>query len=842
MSRYDDIDEDDDLLGGDEITATQSWSIIRSYFEEKGLVRQQLDSFNDFIRMTLQELVDESADIILTPQTKHLDDYEYDEQKRYRIRFEQIYLSTPVNTELDGDTSTLFPNEARLRSLTYSAGLYIDVQKTTLVYKSELDAWKEEETEVVEKMWIGKIPIMLRSRYCSTQGVESADAMMDLGECPYDQGGYFIINGGEKVLVAHERMSNNNVYVFKKPAGSKYSHIAEIRSQDARGGRPATTLYVKMQAGQEPNIHVTIPYIRTDVPIVVLFRALGLVGDRDILEHICYDFEDLEMMDVLEEAFKEAFVVQDQHVALDFIGRRGTAVGAPRDKRIRYANDVLQKEMLPHIGVEEYAFVKKSYFLGYMMHRMLSCALGRRPVDDRDHYGHKRLDLAGPLLASLFRQLFKKLTKNVRRFLQRSIDEGKGLNLALAIKHDTISDGLRYALATGNWSVERGGQASKTGVSQVLNRLTFASTLSHLRRVNSPIGREGKIAKPRQLHNSHWGLLCPAETPEGQACGLVKNLALMAYVSVGSIEHAILETLHLWGTEGLQDVVPNTISSAVKVFLNGAWVGINRNAADITDRLRGDRRQGVIPAEVSIVHDVRERELRICTDTGRCCRPLLVVEDRRLKMTGDHVDKLVANEWMWDDLMRNGLVELLDTEEEETAMIAMDSDTLGKERNAQRAYSYTYTHCEIHPSMILGICGSIIPFPDHNQSPRNTYQSGMFFFFFQRNVSTKKGAPLLTLLYFFLSSNGKTSNGCVHYEFSSAYGYNGACVVLPAKAIGCDGVDGVSRFSAFAGRSECGRGDCVLLGLQSRGFGDHESVGNRSRLVSLDLLPHASRH
>ena len=300
-----------------------------------------------------------------------------------------------------------------------------------------------------------------------------------------------------------------------------------------------------------------------------------------------------------------------------------------------------------------------------------------------------------------------------------------------------ITDGLRYSLATGNWGDRK--DASRAGVSQVLNRLTYASTLSHLRRLNTPLGREGKQAKPRQLHNTHWGFICPAETPEGQAVGLVKNLALMAYVSVGSPQSPILEFLEEWSMENLEEISPLTIADpgTTKIFVNGSWVGVHRDPSTLELTLKSLRRQVDIDPEVSVVRDIKEKELRVYTDAGRVCRPLLIVEPacardhetkndddpsvafQTLRLCKSHVRKLVSAEVGWTQLLVGGLVELIDTEEEETAMIAMAPSDLNE------SYSSTYSHCEIHPSMILGICGSIIPFPDHNQSPRNTYQSAM---------------------------------------------------------------------------------------------------------------------
>uniref|UniRef100_A0ACD6AQB5 Uncharacterized protein n=1 Tax=Avena sativa TaxID=4498 RepID=A0ACD6AQB5_AVESA len=394
----------------------------------------------------------------------------------------------------------------------------------------------------------------------------------------------------------------------------------------------------------------------------------------------------------------------------------------------RYAKEILQKEMLPHVGVGEFCETKKAYYFGYIIHRLLMCALGRRAEDDRDHYGNKRLDLAGPLLGGLFRMLFRKLTRDVRSYVQKCVDNGKEVNLQFAIKAKTITSGLKYSLATGNWG-QANQAGTRAGVSQVLNRLTYASTLSHLRRLNSPIGREGKLAKPRQLHNSHWGMMCPAETPEGQACGLVKNLALMVYITVGSAANPILEFLEEWGTENFEEISPAVIPQAAKIFVNGCWVGIHRNPDLLVKTLRRLRRQIDVNTEVGVVRDIRLKELRLYTDYGRCSRPLFIVEDQRLLIKKNHIRALQQRETPdegWHDLVAKGFIEYIDTEEEETTMISMTiSDLVNSRINPEDAYAATYTHCEIHPSLILGVCASIIPFPDHNQSPRNTYQSAM---------------------------------------------------------------------------------------------------------------------
>ncbi|KAH9065781.1 DNA-dependent RNA polymerase II second largest subunit [Lactarius vividus] len=711
-----DIDED-----GEEITQEDCWTVISSFFEEKGLVRQQLDSFDEFVQNSMQELVEENADLVLDQADQH-SGHDSDVTRRYELHFGQIYLSRPTITEMDGSVVPVFPQEARLRNLTYSAPIYLEVFRK----------------------FLSGLPIMLRSTFCILSGLGERE-LYDLNECPYDSGGYFIINGSEKVLIAQERMATNHVYVFAKAQPSPINFLAEIRSAVEKGGKTISQFQVKMfHRNQEKTsgnvMKATIPYIKVDIPIWVVFRALGVMSDRDILEHICYDMQDMQMLEMLKPCIDDGFVIQDRDIALDFIGNRGTTTGLSRERRIRYAQEILQKEMLPHVSMSEGSESKKAYFFGSWTTVTTS--------------GKKRLDLAGPLLANLFRMLFRKLTRDVYRHLQKCVETHKEFNLNLAIKHNTITNGLKYSLATGNWGDQKKAMSAKAGVSQVLNRYTYASTLSHLRRCNTPLGREGKIAKPRQLHNTHWGMVCPAETPEGQACGLVKNLALMATISVGSMSGPIIDFLEEWGLESLEE---NAHSSTLttKVFVNGVWMGVHRDPTNLIETLKKLRRKDDVHPEVSIVRDIRERELRLYTDPGRVCRPLFIVEDQQLVLQKKHVRWLnqgttdEGEDFKWQHLAKSGVIEMLDAEEEETVMICMTPEDLETARlqgrgiqsitttNADfdpaarlkpspgKSSPHIWTHCEIHPSMILGICASIIPFPDHNQSPRNTYQSAM---------------------------------------------------------------------------------------------------------------------
>ena len=783
------IDEDEYGENPDQILSDDCWTVIDAFFREKGLVSQQIDSYNEFISTTIRDIIYEN-NVITYDQNRPISEDEDDPiiKRRFQIKLGEPMMQRATVTEDDGESNPMNPHDARLRGLTYSAPLYVPMVYSVQIARErkvqrdledeELMGGDDEDGGETELVWenegepdepinafIGKIPIMLRAKNCVLRNLDEA-TLFSLGECPYDQGGYFIINGGEKVLIAQERSAANIVQVFKKN-GSPTPVVAEIRSCVDKGTRIISSMQVKLYEKGDANrkihgspIRVSVPYVKTEIPIGVVFRALGIVSDEDILSHIVYDSNDTQMLEILKPSLAESAPIQSQDYALQFIATRGALTSA--SKRLKYARDIMQKEFLPHISQEPGMETRKAFFLGYMIHKLLRVRLGRQEEDDRDHFGKKRLDLAGPLLASIFRLNYYKMFTDVRRWLERCIENDKQFNLALAVRHSHITNGLRYSLSTGNWGDQKKAAQAKAGVSQVLNRYTYASTLSHLRRTNTPIGRDGKIAKPRQLHNTHWGLVCPAETPEGQACGLVKNLSLMCQVSVGSLADPLLEFMNNLGMEIIEEYEPRRAPNATKVFLNGTWVGVTHDPRSLSRNVLEQRRSGPLSAEISLVRDVREREYKIFTDSGRVMRPLFVIDNDsdslnngNLAIKREHLNKLAEDSenvntenyhpYGWQGLVDDGVVEYLDAEEEESAMIIMtpddlerqnaavaggdyeeeETDTAKRVKTAVNPNAHTFTHCEIHPSMILGICASIIPFPDHNQSPRNTYQSAM---------------------------------------------------------------------------------------------------------------------
>lgn len=806
MADYEDEYDYENYGDEDEgITPEDCWTVISSFFETKGLVSQQTDSFDEFTQTTIQDLVNEYSTITLDQPNPPSPPGRTIALRRYEIKFGSVMVSRPTISETDGTVTSLLPYECRDRNLTYASPLYIKITKKVSaavereVPLHEMDdaqqeeyartgehptklEWEEEENgeddnigksdDWKDMVFVGKLPIMVKSKICHLSR-EQDDSLFLVNECPYDQGGYFVINGSEKVLIAQERSAANIVQVFKKAQPSAYTYTAEIRSALEKGSRLISSMMLKLygkgdsaRGGFGQTIHTTLPFVKSDLPVAIVFRALGVVSDEDILNHICYDRNDSQMLEMLRPCIEEAFCVQDREVALDFIGKRGNRdqAGLGREKRVRVAKDILQKETLPHISQTEGSETRKAFFLGYMVHKLLQCALGRREPDDRDHFGKKRLDLAGPLLAKLFRGIMRRMNTELANYLRRCVEGNRHFNLAVGIKPGTLSNGLKYSLATGNWGDQKKAMSSTAGVSQVLNRYTFASTLSHLRRTNTPIGRDGKLAKPRQLHNTHWGLVCPAETPEGQACGLVKNLSLMCYVSVGSPSEPLIEFMINRGMEVVEEYEPLRYPHATKIFVNGVWVGVHQDPKHLVNQVLDTRRKSYLQYEVSLVREIRDQEFKIFSDAGRVMRPVFTVQQEDDPETGINKGHLVLTKELvnrlakeqaeppedpsmkigWEGLIRAGAVEYLDAEEEETSMICMTPEDLelyrlqkaginteedmGDDPNKRlktktNPTTHMYTHCEIHPSMILGICASIIPFPDHNQVCCPPFQS-----------------------------------------------------------------------------------------------------------------------
>ncbi|MEM2995299.1 MAG: DNA-directed RNA polymerase subunit B [Candidatus Bathyarchaeia archaeon] len=662
--------------------------LLKAFFKEKGLVRQHLDSYNEFVDHGLQEIIDEVGEIpIEVPENP------------YTVKLGQVWIIDPQTritgpyvTEVDGTKHEIYPMEARLRNLTYAAPVALEMTPV-------IDG-REQDTELV---YIGNIPVMLKSKLCFLSQL-SRDELIACGEDPDDPGGYFIVNGSERVIVAMEDLAPNRVIVDIDEKGATPVYQAKMFSTTV-GFRARIELKLK----SDGVIYVSMPGVPTEIPIVIVMRALGLESDKEIAEAISVE---KEIQVELEPSFEKAVGVDTVKDAILFIGNR-VAHGQVEEYRIQKAENILDKNFLPHLGRTNQNRKEKALFLGEMACRVIELKLGRRKPDDKDHFKNKRLRLAGPLLADLFRVAFRNLVRDIKYQLERIGVKGPVITVSAAVRPGIITERLQHALATGNWG--RG----RVGVTQLLDRTNHISALSHLRRLQSPLSRSQPNFEARDLHPTHWGRLCPNETPEGSNCGLVKNLALSACISVGINPEKIRRILFSMGVTPVHEANEALKLSGAKVFVDGNLVGYCRSPEDLTREFRERRRTGEISTEVNIAYFSKSHgekdEIYVNCDEGRVRRPLIIVEHGVPKLQPEHVEKIASGEWSWEDLVKNGIIEYLDAEEEENAYVALSLEEVTPE----------HTHVEIATHIILGICASTIPYTEHNQSPRNSYQAAM---------------------------------------------------------------------------------------------------------------------
>jgi DNA-directed RNA polymerase subunit B len=652
------------------------WDLMRSFFYEEGLVKQHLDSYNDFTRNTLQQIIDEIGGITIEVPN-HM----------YNIKFGAIEIGDPRVVEVDGTVREVYPREARIRNLTYSAPLYLEIEL------------EDEGRETYERVNIGDLPIMVKSDLCLLSR-HTEDELIRLGEDPNEVGGYFIVNGSERVIVSLEDLAPNRVLVEIDNRGSKPVFKGKVFSTTV-GFRAR----IEMSLKSKGQMVVSIPGVPVPVPFVVLLRALGVETDRQVAEMVSLD---LEILNELEDSFRDAANVQSIEDAILFIGNR-VAFGQVKEFRIKRAETILDRNLLPHIGREPDDRIDKAIFLGEMASRIIELKLGLRNEDDKDHLKNKRIKLAGPLLAELFRSAFWSLYRDMRYQFRRMSTRRKGVLISAAVRPGIITSRIQHALATGNW------RRGRVGMTQLLDRTNTLSTLSHLRRLQSPLSRSQPNFEARDLHSTHWGRLCPNETPEGANCGLVKNLALMSSVSVGTDSDKIKRTLEFMGVTRAKDADETLRHEGTKIFVEGYLLGYTENPIMLVDTFRDMRRRNEISGEVNICYYSNYDEIYVNCDEGRIRRPLIVVEDNKPLLKQRHTRNLRNERWQWSDLIREGIIEYLDSDEEENAYIAVDKNNITTE----------HSHMEICPYTILGVGTSIIPYAEHNQSPRNTYQAAM---------------------------------------------------------------------------------------------------------------------
>ena len=723
----------------------QPWEVIESYFNNNHLsqlVRHQLESYDEFVNHQIKKTIDMFNPVII----KSENDFDKKSQKyklEINITFTNFVITRPQIHENNGATKRMFPNEARLRNFTYASAMTVDLNVKYIIRTgSNLDNC-QNVMRTLDGIHIGKLPIMLKSSVCVLR--QFSHVSHDItGECAFDAGGYFIINGSEKTVLGQERAAENQVYCFHNKKGGKWSWTSEIKSvPDFKQISPKqiNIMISNKNNGFGYGIYMQIPRVKIPIPIFIVFRALDIISDKMICQYILLDNEDIKlkkMLFALQGSIIDANKILTKEEAIKYITNNvmytpiNMTLEQGRKKKLEFAHEVLNNDLFPHCHNIE----QKRYFMGYMINKLLQTSFGWRKTDDRDSYINKRIDTCGILLNNLFRNYFNKLVKDMNKQIIREINTGSWkstedylniinlTNIYKIIKSTTIENGLKRALATGDFGIKH-TNSNKVGVAQVLNRLTYIASLSHARRINTPIDKSGKLIPPRKLHSTTWGYLCPAETPEGQSVGVVKNLSYMTHITIPSSSIGILPYIKE-GIKQIEDLTPIEMADNVKVFINGAWVGIAINPLDLFNNLKKKKYMGIINIYTSIIFDYRNKEIKICNDAGRLTRPVLRVKDNNLIINNSVIKSISKGELSWEDLLTNiklneSVIEYIDPLEQNFSLISMTPDKLkSSDKNI-----YRYTHCEIHPSTIFGILASCIPFPEHNQSPRNTYQCAM---------------------------------------------------------------------------------------------------------------------
>jgi len=721
----------------------EPYEIIESYFEGQHLerlVRHQIESFNHFTNYQMQRTIQMFNPVVIRSENDFVA-----EKNQYflevQVSFENFKLYPPQIHENNGATKIMLPQEAKLRNFTYASTMTVDVKISYIVRNTEAMDTPKVITKTLPKINIGKMPIMLKSAICVLTQNSHIHSQFT-GECAMDCGGYFIIKGSEKTVLGQERAAENRVYCFDGKNTTKWDWVAEIKSiPDFKCISPKQIemMISSKNCGFGKGIYVNIPRIKQPIELFVVFRALGIISDRSICEKIILDISDElnnDILNALQGSIVEAnkYLTQEDairhitsHVAYTPMNMdRETGQAKKRD----FANEVLGNDLFPHCKTAE----QKIYMLGYMAKKLIQTSLGWLPPDDRDSYINKRIDLTGTLLNNLFRNYFNKLVKEMQKQVVREINVGSWrstedyeniinmTNIYKIMKSTTIENGITRALSTGDFSIKQ-ANSSKVGVAQVLNRLTYASTLSHSRRVNTPLEKSGELIAPRKLHNTTWGFLCPAETPEGQSIGVVKNISYMAHITIPTNSSSLYEYVDPFILKVEEAANTAELHGKVKVFVNGTWVGVTMDPFELYTEMKSKKHKGIINIYTSIIFDFKLLEIRICNDGGRLTRPLLRVKDNRAVITLDIISRLSNKELSWNDMLTScrldeSVIEYIDPEEQNFSMIAMKT----KEGYLVDHAKYDFTHCEIHPSTIFGVLASCIPFPEHNQAPRNTYQ------------------------------------------------------------------------------------------------------------------------
>ncbi|CAI7625775.1 hypothetical protein PENPOL_c003G03166 [Penicillium polonicum] len=678
-------------------TARDKWNLLPAFLKVKGLVKQHIDSYNYFVEVQMKKIVESSSTI------------RSDVDHNFYIKFTDIYVASPRRADEQGDggidfESTITPQECRLRDTTYAAPILVDFEYV-----------RGRQRVIRRAVPIGRIPIMLRSSKCVLSNKTPAQ-MSVLNECPLDPGGYFVVNGTEKVILVQEQLSKNRIIVETDPK----KDIVQASVTSSSNERKSKS-YIVSKKGR---LYVKHNVLNEDIPIVILLKAMGIHTDKEMMQMVTGD--DALYQDDFAINFEEAINVDvyTQQQALEWMGCRikiNRKQAAYRKTHVQEAVEAIASVIISHIEVKDMNFRPKAIYVAHMARRVLMAKSDPALVDDRDYLGNKRLELAGQMLALLFEDLFKKFCFDIKMNIDKVLNKRNRAEqfdawTIVTMHGNHITQGMNRAISTGNWSLKR-FRMERAGVTHVLSRLSYIAALGMMTRISSQFEKTRKVSGPRALQPSQFGMLCPADTPEGEACGLVKNLALMTHITTNDEEGPVRNLIFMLGVEDISSVGGQQLYArgAYTISINGTPTGLTRRPKSFLNAFRRLRRMGRVSEFVSIYINHHQRAVHVATDDGRICRPLIVVENGKSLVGVQHLEKLRDGKMEFDDFLAQGLVEYLDVNEENDSYIAI----------YEKDISNTHTHLEIEPFTVLGAVAGLIPYPHHNQSPRNTYQCAM---------------------------------------------------------------------------------------------------------------------
>lgn len=683
-------------------TKDDKYQLLPAFLKVKGLVKQHIDSYDFFVNHELREIVQANRTV------------RSEVESNFWVEFTDIRMGRPSRNDYSDfqARNDVTPMECRLRDMTYAAPIVVDIVYT-----------RDKKRIIRKDIPLCRIPVMLKSSKCCLNGANNAQ-MEVMNECPLDPGGYFIIGGTEKVILIQEQLSKNRVIVET----DEKNHGVSASVTSSTHERKSKT-YVTLK---KDRIVLNHNVLIEAIPIVIALKALGGLSDHEIIQLVCGRdgrYQD-DFIVNFDEATKVGVFTQQQ--ALEYIGARvrmGTKFGksqfgqGPRRNIVEEALDALSNLIVAHVPIDGLDFYPKAVYIAMMVRRVLMASHNPKLVDDRDFVGNKRLELAGQMLSLLFEDLFKSFTNTLRLAMDKVF---KKPNRAAAYDPvgpitgigASITQGMNRAIQTGNWNVKRFGM-QRAGVTHVLSRLSYISALGMMTRISSQFEKTRKVSGPRALQPSQWGMLCPSDTPEGEACGLVKNLAMMTHITTNVEEGPVKKWIFSVdsGVEPLRNFSGREMHSpgTYIIHVNGTPFALTRYPKRFAAKFRTMRRRGWISPFVSINLNPHFSAVNIATDEGRICRPYIIVKNGKSRLKPEHLRLLQLGKVSFDDFLTHGIIEYLDVNEEQDTLVALYENEI----------TQLSTHMEIEPFTILGAVAGLIPFPHHNQSPRNTYQCAM---------------------------------------------------------------------------------------------------------------------